>query len=247
MEQSVSSHRFTLRCLPLTDARQQIVCLDHCVSPADFVSPSRDQWGNALLYGVCREPHQDFAVRVWGEAVTGLADSVPSEQPNQELLFRHPTQLTAPDSTVLDFAAGLSLENLDMLAQADRVMEGIYGTLSYVPGATGVQTTAAQALALKSGVCQDYSHIMLSVLRSRGIACRYVVGLLQGEGKSHAWVEVLHQGSWYGFDPTNCQRVTDQHIKLSHGRDYQDCTINRGIFRGDGAHRAEVSVLVREL
>ena len=125
-------------------------------------------------------------------------------------------------------------------------MQAVHDALSYEPGTTTVRTTAAQAFALGHGVCQDYSHVMLAVLRAAGIPARYAAGMLLGEGESHAWVEVLYQGNWYAFDPTNCVAVTDQHIKLSHGRDSDDCAINRGVFMGFGQQQTEISVIVTE-
>ena len=93
-------------------------------------------------------------------------------------------------------------------------------------------------------MCQDYAHAMLALCRMAGIPCRYVVGMLMGEGQSHAWVEIAQEGFWYGLDPTNDIPVDSQHIKLSHGRDYGDCLINQGLFTGSAAQRQRVSVSV---
>ena len=79
-----------------------------------------------------------------------------------------------------------------------------------------------------------------------GIIARYVAGMMLGEGASHAWVEVLHDGIWTGYDPTNDLIVSDGHIKLSHGRDAWDCAINRGIFLGSANQTTEISVIVAE-
>ncbi|MGN0398228.1 MAG: transglutaminase family protein [Candidatus Fimimorpha sp.] len=98
-----------------------------------------------------------------------------------------------------------------------RIMEKVYQTLSYVKGATTVETSAEQALQLGQGVCQDYAHIMISLCRMAGIPSRYVVGMLIGEGLSHAWVEIESNGYWYGLDLTNFLVVNDQHIKISMG------------------------------
>ncbi len=87
---------------------------------------------------------------------------------------------------------------------------------------------------------------MISLLRLRGIKARYVVGMLMGEGLSHAWVEAEDNGLWYALDPTNFQMVTDQHIKISHGRDYQDCRINQGLFYGPAHQQQEISVIVQK-
>lgn len=247
MDAPIHAHRFTLRCIPASDARQKIIQLQKYVFPADFLSESRDSWGNSLLYGGCREPHTAFEANVCGQAAVGLCDSTPSDNPMRDSLFRYATPLTAPDGQIRDFVHSVHLSNADALTAAQHTMEAVHAHMRYVPGCTTVQTTAAQAFAAGCGVCQDYSQIMLSALRPMGIPCRYVAGMLLGEGASHAWVEVLHEGRWYAFDPTNCQPVSDGHIKLSHGRDAWDCSINRGLFRGFASQKTDISVIVTEV
>lgn len=245
MDTPVTGHRFTLRCTPASDTRQRIMQAERYVFPADYLSESRDGWGNQLIYGCCRGEHTSFEANVCGQAVVGISDCVPSENPARDMLFQYPTPLTAADGAICRLAADAGQG--DTLEQAERIMHAVHGALQYLPGTTNVSTTAAEAFAAGCGVCQDYSHVMLAVLRSLHIPCRYAVGMLLGEGKSHAWVEVLHGGCWYGFDPTNCRRVTDTHIKLSHGRDYLDCTINRGLFRGTANQKTDISVIVSEI
>ena len=84
-----------------------------------------------------------------------------------------------------------------------------------------------------SGVCQDYAHILLSLLRIEKIPCRYVSGLAFETGETHAWVEVFDGGHWTGIDPTQNRLIGDHYIKLCHGRDYSDCPIERGIYIGN--------------
>lgn len=246
LDEPITSHRFILRCLPGSDARQRITQLQHYVFPADFLSESRDNWGNLLLYGSCKSPHSSFEANVCGQAVAGLAEGVPSLHPARDALFRYPTVLTAGNPELVQFASALRITG-SPAAQAEHIMEAVHKALTYLPGSTTVETTAVQALTRGCGVCQDYAHLMLAVLRCMGIPCRYVVGMLMGEGKSHAWVEVLCDGIWLAFDPTNCRRVTDEHIKISHGRDYQDCAINRGLFCGTARQTTDISVIVSEI
>ena len=100
-------------------------------------------------------------------------------------------------------------------------------------------------MKIGAGVCQDYSHVLLSLLRMAGMPARYVVGLMQGEGESHAWVEANCRGYWYGIDPTNHLLINESYIKLAHGRDYGDCMISRGISRNPRAIQTmDVSVSV---
>ena len=96
-------------------------------------------------------------------------------------------------------------------------------------------------------MCQDYSHILISLCHMEKIPARYVVGMLEGEGLSHAWVEIYENGMWIGLDPTNDLVVGEQHIKVSSGRDYGDCTINQGIFTGAANQTQTASVVVEVL
>ena len=243
-DQPVHDHHFTLRCFPQTDSRQCIEGLQTNVYPNEFISDSYDSFGNHCILGCADEPHTRFLADVTGVVHTGLSESVPEGNPWREHLFRRQTHLTWPDEALLSFAASLPVCS-SALDTAQAVMEAVADTIVYTSGVTNVETTAAEAFALKKGVCQDYSHIMLSVLREKKIMARYVVGMLMGEGLSHAWVEVKEGDAWYGFDPTNRILVRDQHIKISHGRDYRDCRINQGHFYGYGKQTQEISVSVR--
>ena len=244
LDAPVLHHCVTLRCLPQSDIRQRVKALKYTVSPKDFLSLSKDQWGNLLVYGGFRGESSAFRVEVTGVAETALSPWVPAIHPERERIFAFPTAMTAADPVLTEYAAiitgGHSLE------AAEQAMALLHTTMRYVPGSTDIHTTAAQAFAQGQGVCQDFAHVMLALLRLRGIPCRYVTGMLPGEGRSHAWVEVLFRSSWYGFDPTNLCSCAGEYIKLSHGRDARDCAINRGVFRGSANQISEESVIVTE-
>ncbi len=127
------------------------------------------------------------------------------------------------------------------------IMEYLYGSISYIKGVTDINTTTEDVLKLKCGVCQDYSHLMIGLCRLSGIPARYVAGLMIGEGETHAWVEIYNDGIWMGLDPTNNKVVDDYYIKLSHGRDYGDCIIDKGSFLGITNQEQKVYVLVEEI
>lgn len=242
----INNHRFTLRCIPGSDERQIITNLNRVITPAESLSESMDSFGNITVYGNAPSPHQHFEADITGEAEVGLSDSVPEIEVYRENIFRYPTALTRADEAMMTMAGALKVEHANNYDQALYVMEAVGKHMDYVQGVTNVSTTAAQAFAMGQGVCQDYSHIMLAILRAQGIKARYVVGMLLGEGLSHAWVEVEHQGRWYAFDPTNQLIVADKHIKISHGRDYTDCMINKGCFYGFASQIQTVSVIVEE-
>lgn len=242
----INNHRFTLRCTPGSDERQTITNLERFITPKESLSESIDAFGNIIVYGHAPSPHQHFEADVTGDAMVGLCDSVAQINPYRENIFRYATPLTKADDAISALAETLRSDVRNNYDQALYVMEAVGKHMDYVQGVTFVNTTAAEAFALGQGVCQDYSHIMLSILRAQGIKARYVVGMLMGEGLSHAWVEVEHQGRWYAFDPTNQLIVKDKHIKISHGRDYTDCMINKGCFYGFANQIQTVSVIVEE-
>lgn len=244
LDAPVRNHCFTLRCLPQSDTRQRIKALEYTVSPRDFLSQSADQWGNVLIYGQCRGETKEFRVEVTGVAETGLSPWVPAMHPERERIFTFPTAMTAADPVLKEYAAIITGGH--PLEAAEQAMALLHTTMRYVPGSTDVHTTAAQAFRQGQGVCQDFAHVMLALLRLRGIPCRYVTGMIPGEGRSHAWVEVFFRGSWYGLDPTNLCSCAGEYIKLSHGRDALDCAINKGIFRGSANQISEESVIVTE-
>lgn len=243
----VEKHRFTLKCVPCSDTRQKISELQTEVYPKEFLSEGRDSFGNLCIYGYEEGPHDHFSVEVKGKAVTGLALAEPVGEEHLAGMYRYQTEHTKPGPCILGFAEELALKKgLSGLQKAEAYMDKLWERFSYEQGVTDITTTAEQAFAQGKGVCQDYAHILLSLCRIERIPCRYVVGMLLGEGLSHAWVEVYESGSWYALDPTNHLRVTDQHIKISAGRDYKDCMINQGLFVGQAGQTQEIQVSVTE-
>ena len=127
--------------------------------------------------------------------------------------------------------------------------------IRYDDAATGVTTTAAQAWEIGAGVCQDYSHTLLSILRGLRIPSRYVSGYLHDEeeqqgrtvvGESHAWVEVWN-GAWEAHDPTNDRSVGSAHVVVAKGRDYADVPPLKGIYAGGLSESLGVSVEITQL
>ena len=126
----------------------------------------------------------------------------------------------------------------------------IFDYFNYIKGITTVETTVAEILDHRSGVCQDFAHVMLEILRSLQIPSRYVSGYIcpnksgmRGEGATHAWVEAWIPGTgWAGIDPTNNIWVTNHHVKLAVGRNFNDCSPIKGTFKGPA--RQSLSVFV---
>ena len=147
-----------------------------------------------------------------------------------------PTALTLPDGALRDAAVALRSEHRDPFELAHAISRFVYAEMRYVAGATTVGTTAAQAFAQRSGVCQDYAHVTLALARACGIAGRYVSGHLIGEGATHAWVELILPEDAYAvvtaLDPTNNRAVSMKYVVVAVGRDYADVAPTSGSFSG---------------
>ncbi len=244
----VTNHRFTVRCVPQDNECQKIRKQKIRIFPRKSLSDSRDSFGNYCIFGHCSDPHELFQAEVKGEAVTGLADAQYAGPEHKAGRFRYQTDYTRPGEKLTAFFREFSFSpGSTSLEKARKMMEALYGRFSYVPGVTDITTTAEEAFALGKGVCQDYAHIFLSLCRMEGIPARYVVGMLLGEGASHAWVEVYDREYWYALDPTNPWSKEEDHIKISGGRDYSDCVINQGIMSGQARQTQEVEVCVRPI
>jgi transglutaminase-like putative cysteine protease len=145
-----------------------------------------------------------------------------------------------------------------VLAGAQNLMRKIHRDFTYAPGSTNIRTSAVEAFESRRGVCQDFAHVMIACLRSRGLAARYVSGYLRthaapgadaallGADASHAWVSVFCPPfGWVDLDPTNDLRVATEHIVIAWGRDFGDVSPLRGVIVGGGKHRLSVRVSVR--
>jgi transglutaminase-like putative cysteine protease len=134
---------------------------------------------------------------------------------------------------------------------AMQVAHHIKTTFEYAKAVTNASSPIDDVLSLGKGVCQDFAHLMIAILRSYGIPARYVSGYLHRRGKesqSHAWVEVwLGDSGWYGIDPTNDVVIDEHFVKIAVGRSYADVPPNKGVYRGSGEERIMVRVESREL
>lgn len=128
----------------------------------------------------------------------------------------------------------------------------IFTNFKYIKGITTIETTVDEILQLRSGVCQDFAHLLLQILRTLHIPCRYVSGYIcpnkngmRGEGATHAWVETyIPTHGWVGIDPTNNVWVTNTHVKLAVGNHFSDCTPVKGTFKGPARQKLSVFVSV---
>jgi transglutaminase-like putative cysteine protease len=163
------------------------------------------------------------------------------------------TPLTAPDAELSEVAAQIRAAAPTPSAAGRAICDLLHDRMSYATDVTGVHTSAAQAWREKAGVCQDFSHLAIGMLRSIGIPTRYVSGYLHpspeadlgttAEGESHAWVEWF-DGEWTAFDPTNDVSPERAHVVVGRGRDYRDVPPIKGVYAGPPAIGNKVSVKI---
>lgn len=225
-----------LEILPMSSHHSYVDYWGSRVSSFEILTPHQELSLTATsLVEVRPRSHQETSVdwRALAIAAEGTTDTV--EQLKQ-------TRRTAPPADVIDLAREIAASTDDVCAAALAICRAIGEAVEYMQGVTGVHSTAAEAWAVRKGVCQDITHLALGALRAVGIPSRYVSGYLHpkpnaaiGEtvaGESHAWVEWFCGDQWRGFDPTNRIDIGDRHVLVGRGRDYNDVPPLRGVYAG---------------
>jgi transglutaminase-like putative cysteine protease len=221
-----------------------------------------DYWGTQVTAFDLHVPHTELEVRA-----TSVVDTSPGREPTEvpdwsvyagepvrdrfvEMLT--PTGRTSAEQEMATLAQQ-TVQGLDPYGAARAICDLVRDRIAYRAGTTGVATSATQAWEQGQGVCQDITHVALTMLRAAGLPARYVSGYLHprpdaqvGEtvtGESHAWVEVW-LGDWWGWDPTNAVPAGERHVIVARGRDYGDVTPLKGVYSGGGSQRLGVTVAV---
>ena len=251
-----------VRMQPRTEGSQRCLSFQLSVTPATKVLHYRDYLGNVIHNFDIPGEHRQLSIIAQSQVeVRPLADlpaSLPASawddisQNEYDMLV--PSHFTHPSPLLSELAEQLRVERRDdPLSLLRELTASIYDAFAYVPESTAVDSPIDDALKARQGVCQDFTHIMLALLRPLGIPARYVSGYLyprQGgsrstPGASHAWVEAMLPGlGWVGFDPTNNLIADYCHIRVAIGRDYDDVPPTRGVFKGKAETELSVSVRV---
>ncbi len=205
----------------------------------------KDRFGNVIIDVFA--PRVSGAIEFTAEVSVERHAAEPNRLPDgwlAEGYLLEPSALTAADDRILKAAESLASSAAWGLPLADRINDWVYQSMTYQHGVTGVRTTASEALALGSGVCQDYAHVMLAMARACGLPSRYVSGHLLGEGGSHAWVEVVlptNDGTGDAiastFDPTHAGRGGLNYVTIAVGSDYSDVAPTSGSYRSAASGR----------
>lgn len=268
----VTDNLNALRVRPATTSTQRVDEFHVRLDPETRLHRHTDYFGTDVLEFGIHKPHDHLEIDVRARVVT--ADPPPPPDTTWTWL-RTPSYVEAAGEYLLplgeprDMSALAELEaslrsTSSPLASVKLLCQLIPDRFLYVTGVTYVGSTVDDLLEAGAGVCQDFVHVSLVLLRRIGIAARYVSGYLWAadeEGGSdsleldtHAWLEVLLPGGgergepvWIGADPTNRRLASETHVKIGHGRHYADVPPVKGLFRGTAAAELDVSVTMTRL
>lgn len=252
---------------PIQDEYQEVLQQVISISGNPLINIFDDCYGNKVGTFTHSQPHRELLIHSQLSVVTlpirFPEDNVPFDlQWNEMKGFAHQLGL-------IDF---IKPERFSGEEEAKKIVESergatstpfqaaklfcqyVYDNFEYKKGITTVESTLDEIWKLKSGVCQDFAHILLMMLRQVGIPSRYVSGYIcpnrsgsgmRGEGATHAWAEAyLPFYGWVGLDPTNNCIVNETHIRLAVGKNFSDCSPVKGTYRGTSNHTLEVTVTV---
>ena len=268
-EVPISESVMEVRMQPRTEAAQRCIRFGLSTTPASHVRMYQDHAGNTVHHFNIPGPHAQLTV-----TAEGLVEcAAPADQPAtlEAAGWARLDALTASGefwdalnpspfahgTPLLDRLAGEIglVRGDDPLGTVRRLMTEIYSRFEYSPHTTRVDSPIDDALETRQGVCQDFAHIMIALVRQLGVPCRYVSGYLcheadvairSADGATHAWIEAWFPTlGWVGLDPTSNLMAGDRHIRVAVGRDYADVPPTRGVFKGSSAVRSELAVAVR--
>ena len=212
-----------------------------------------DVHGNAAHTLVLEGAHDEISIIASGQVETGLAAVSTSHAMEHALplaVYLRTTPLTETDMTLQRFVADYAMHAADSdLGWLEDMMEAIVQCVPYAKGSTTVDTSAARAFELGTGVCQDHAHIFIACCRWLGLPARYVSGyLFTDDGslmESHAWADVWQQDvGWQSFDVSNGCRTDGTHVRLAVGLDYRDACPIIGARIGGGTESMDASVQI---
>lgn len=261
-----------LRVCPMEVPGQKVARRGLELLPSVPVESYEDYFGNRVEFFSVPFRHQRLSIKAWAEVETSplkppaaalevtVAEARQIYNSQMLVLFEF---LQPTDFVPLHRVLGPLRKNF--VRSADNLREvllginhWIYKHFIYRPGSTEIGTPLDQVIRQRSGVCQDFAHLMLAILRTYGIPARYVSGYIEafdpttkdkalvGAMASHAWVEVcLPGGFWWGLDPTNDQQTGERHVKVAVGRDYGDVAPVRGTYKGASNQKLKVMVTLK--
>lgn len=253
-----------IRIFPFICKEQELLNQELNISFSPILHIYTDYWKNKVATFSILHPHRELIIE---NQLTVRTTSSNLIQVNFHSDFHQLDQETGNQLSLIELmkpekirnqqlideiVSKLKEEDLSVAETIERCSSYIFKHFKYVQGITDIETTVDEILQHKAGVCQDFAHVMLQILRTLKIPSRYVSGYIcpnktgiRGEGATHAWVEAyIPQFGWAGIDPTNNIWVTNYHVKLAIGRNFKDCSPVKGTFRGNCHQSLSVHVSI---
>lgn len=256
-----------VRMQPRTEGTQRCLRFELRTNPRSTVRAFQDDLWNHVHYFDIPDRHTHLTIRAEALVETAPLPELPAALDHDawdaldamtaadeywDLLA--PSAFTEPTDLLQSLAREVHLgRGADPFTTVRELTTAVHDAFEYDTQTTEVNSPIDQALASRHGVCQDFSHIMIALVRQLGIPCRYVSGYLYHRTEdhdrsvrdaTHAWVEALFPTlGWIGFDPTNDLVVGERHVRAAVGRDYADVPPTRGVFKGRA--ETELAVAVR--
>jgi transglutaminase-like putative cysteine protease len=252
---------------PIKDQYQDVLKQEISITGNPAVDTYTDYYGNEVGSFTYSEPHNVLTInsKVWvttKHRQLPLSDIFPAHQ--WEDLKR--LQFIVPYIDFLKQEYFNGLDELKAVVDEERLKDDtpyqvalrfsryVYENFSYIKGVTTVETNLEEIWNIKAGVCQDFAHLLMEMLRMVKIPARYVSGYIctrssdmRGEGATHAWAEAyIPDYGWLGIDPTNNCIANESHVRLAVGRNFSDCSPVKGVYKGSSRHKLEVAVSVDE-
>jgi len=265
---AISESVMEVRMQPRTEGPQRCLQFDLTITPRASVMSYRDDQGNTVHH--FNIPGQHHRLVIAAQALVEMSESPALPDALDDTAWEQldtlvnegdywdwlmPSKFARPTALLQTLADELdAARRADPLTLLCKINSGIFDAFTYKPQSTDVDSPIDEALQTRAGVCQDYAHIMIALVRELGIPCRYVSGYLFHSGAAdrsaadatHAWVEAyLPELGWVGFDPTNNLLAGQRHIRAAVGRDYADVPPTRGVFKGRASTELSVAVAVK--
>jgi transglutaminase-like putative cysteine protease len=253
------------RLTPRSDSRQNVILNRVETVPATRSYRYVDYWGTAVTAFDLHAPHTELEVTSSSVVETDKGE-LPDEKISWDDLTSEavidrfdevlsPTRYTPASKRIARVGQKIAKEH-DPFEAVVAAANWAHSELDYVPGTTGVHSSGLDALREGKGVCQDFAHLTLILLRGMGIPARYVSGYLHPkpkarvgdtiDGQSHAWVQAW-TGGWWHYDPTNDTDINEQYVSVGVGRDYSDVSPLKGVYSGEGSTDLDVVVEITRL
>jgi len=256
----------SLRACPVDGDGQRLVDYQLVIDPDVPVFSYADSWGTRVDIFDVPQQHGELVVTASARVET-MAPALPISGPlagtadmsyiEDGWLFLQPTRHTRWGEEIAAAAKEALGVSTDVIEIANSIQGVVRDRVAYRTGATDIGIDLDRIWQEQVGVCQDFAHLTIAMLRSVGIAARYVSGYFYASDPTdvgsadtdeivvatHAWVELAVPGwGWWAIDPTNASPVGERHVKIGHGRDYDDVTPLRGVYYGESDHHLAAEV-----